>query len=120
MAMFERPLDPTSLGYRAMLWGVITWLFNLAGVFVGQVPIAFPILILSTVATLITGAGAMAMGVKARVEAGEDRDEALLGVIGFWLGTSHLIIVCVITAIVLAIVYDVGGIQGLLGLRMAV
>ena len=38
-----------------------------AGVFVGQVPIAIPLLILSTIATLITGAGAMAMGVKASV-----------------------------------------------------
>ena len=118
MAMFERPLDPTSLGYRAMLWGVITWLFNLAGVFVGQVPIAFPILILSTLATLGTGFYAMSMGAKARVQAKGDKDEALLGVIGFWLGPSHLIIVCVITAIALIVLYDVGGVQKLFGLGM--
>ena len=118
MAMFERPLDPTSLGYRAMLWGVFTWVFNLAGVFVGQVPIALPLLFLSTIATLITGAGAMAMGVKARIQAKGDKDEALLGVIGFWLGTTHLIIVGLITAIILVIMYDVGGVQKLFGLGM--
>lgn len=116
--MFEQPFDQNSLGYRAMLLGVITWLVNIAGVFVGMVPIAFPILILSTIATLVTGGYAMAMGAKARVQSRGNKDEALLGVIGFWLGTSHLFIVCAVVAVILAIAYDVGGVQKLFGLTM--
>ena len=116
--MFEQPLDTTSQGYRAMLWGVITWLANIAGVFIGMVPIAFPILILSTIATLGTGFYAMSMGAKARVQSKGNKDEALLGVIGFWLGTSHLVIVCLVTAIALIVLYDVGGVQKLFGLGM--
>ena len=116
--MFEAPLDTQSLGYRAMLLGVITWLVNIAGVFVGMVPVAFPILILSTLATLVTGGYAMAMGAKARVQAKGNKDEALMGVIGFWLGTSHLFIVCAVTGVILAIAYDVGGVQKLFGLTM--
>lgn len=89
-----------SIAQRALHWGVVTWIGNFAGCLIGMVPIALPLSVVATVATLITGLVAMVLGVRGRRAAQEAGDErgAQDARLGFWLGTSHLIIVALVAA----------------------
>lgn len=91
---------------RALLWGIWTWVGNAAGCLLGMIPIALPVSILATVATLITGIGAMILGARdRRVALAEgDVDAARDARLGFWLGASHMIIVGVVVAVGYAVV----------------
>ena len=82
---------------RAFKWGIYTWIGNGAGCLIGMIPIALPLGILLTIATLITGIGAMVMGARAMraLKTREHSEDLTRARWGFWLGLSHLIIVLV-------------------------
>lgn len=91
---------------RALLWGIWTWVGNAAGCLLGMIPIALPISVVATIATLITGLGAMFLGAHdRRVALGQgDPDAARDARLGFWLGASHMIIVAIVVAVGYAVV----------------
>ena len=91
---------------RALLWGIWTWVGNAAGCLLGMIPLALPISVVATIATLISGLGAMVLGVRDRRAAlarGEP-DVARDALLGFWLGASHMIIVALVVAVGYAVV----------------
>lgn len=89
----ELPVVPEAK--RAMDWGIHTWLWNIGGCLLGMIPLALPLSVVLTVVTLITGIGAMILGVRGvrvarRLGRKDAQRQALLGIA---LGTAHLIIV---------------------------
>jgi uncharacterized membrane protein SpoIIM required for sporulation len=94
---------------RALNWGLATWIANGAGCLISMVPLALPLGVLATIATLVSGVGAMVWGVRGRRRALREDDErsARDARIGFWLGAAHMIIVAlVVGAIALAVHVD--------------
>lgn len=79
-------------------WGIFTWLGNLFGCAVSLVPVALPIGVILTAVTLVTGFGAMMYGVRGKQQAKVDSDDNSMwhARVGYWLGMSHLIIVCIV------------------------
>lgn len=94
----ELPFVPEAK--RAMDWGVYTWLWNVAGCLLGMVPLALPLSVIVTIVTLLTGIGAMILGVRGvRVARRLGRkDAARQAWLGFALGAAHLLIVCSVIA----------------------
>lgn len=94
----ELPFVPEAK--RAMDWGIYTWLWNVAGCLLGMVPLALPLSVIVTVVTLLTGIGAMILGVHGvrvarRLGRKDAQRQALLGIA---LGAAHLIIVLSVVA----------------------
>ena len=83
---------------KALRWGVITWVANVAGCIISAVPLALPLGIAATIATLVTGVGAMVLGAKGGREAAAAQDEqgGRDARIGFWLGAAHMGIVAAV------------------------
>lgn len=53
-----------ALAAKAQHWGVMTWLANIGGCFVGMIPLALPLPLLLTIITFFSGIAAMVLGVR--------------------------------------------------------
>lgn len=87
--------EAAKLASKAMYWGSVTWICNIAGCLLGTNPLALPLIFISTGATLITGFVAMAHGVRAR-QATNDVEVRRLAFWGYAFGMSHLLIVTIV------------------------
>lgn len=88
-----------ALAAKAQHWGVMTWIANIGGCFVGMIPLALPLTILLTIITFFTGIAAMVFGARGYrlARAHDDAGSARSALLGIALGGAHMVIVILVS-----------------------